>query len=792
MADKQIFLNNGASTVDVPKSTFDKSFTNHLSARFGRLYPCLVEEAVPGSSYKIRPDMAFDMMPMQFPLQSRMRVHFSLFKVPFRILWPHVKDFFTRVGDHQMPYISRSDDWTAPGSLADYMGVPSAQVNVVSRMTSLPWHRSGFIHSIEAENLVLNNRRRFSLDNFHLYTYPDDYFGDSPDVSVSNPNYINIISEPFEHPLDSNTLSFSTLSSDNGAISASVGVYLDLVVERKEYSGRRNRGLSADFHIVGGTSSTRRFAIVNSNLSAGKILQGSVYQLSNRILDNSVYFRNYKVKFTDDDVEAINSFIMDEQYNVRLRMTYSTDIAQYFGVTSMSRGFDPFNGESIRNWLEDKDGVLEVVREVMLSSSLSYGITYQASVGSVERNRKYFNLQEGDDAPALPINALPFRAYEFIYNKFFRNVQVAPFYKNGVPTYNEYLTNDGDGADSTTPVDFFNVPYEYDQFTTALLSPQAGFAPLVGVTTNDESTLGMLHMVPMDETTGQPKYEDAYDIGVNIGQDSSITGISNYDEVANKSSVHRLSELIDFGISINDLRNVSAFQRFKEKLQKAGYEYEPYHREFFGTVPPIGEEFPEYIGGCSRDVMVGKIQNTALSNDHALGEFAGVGGVNADAGTLRVYCAEHSYLIGLMWFSVTPVYSQMLPKHFLKSHPLDYFNPIFNSVGPQPVMRHEIAPLQLASDELMDVFGYQRPWYDYVSRVDEAHGLFRTTLRNYILQRIFLDAPELTEAFINIHHDDLTDVFTVTEGTDKFWGFIRFDMKVKQPIARVSVPRIIG
>lgn len=779
MADKQIFLNNGASTVDVPKSTFDKSFTNHLSARFGRLYPCLVEEAVPGSSYKIRPDMAFDMMPMRFPLQSRMRVHFSLFKVPFRILWPHVKDFFTRVGDHQMPFISRDDDWVTPGSLADYMGVPTVQDAMIERLHVVDWDVSGFNGDISSSDIVPYHPN-FPFAGYQQYSYPNSFV-----FPTSRSNFFNVISKPLELPLVGNSITFSTLASSNDSIPSGKSVYFSVVLEKKT---SLHQSIVFSFHSSG---TARTFNIVNSGTAQGTVVAGSVTSLGNITVDGAVYFRNYTVYLRNEEAKYLNQYINSGRYNVRIRFVYSNELMSYFGLQFSSRGLDPFDPSSIRQYIEEKDGELDVVHTAVQNSHLTYGLFYNANVAGVEASHKYFNSLEGD-SPALPINALPFRAYEFIYNKFFRNVQVDPFYKNGVPTYNEYISNDGDGADSITPVDFFNVPYEYDQFTTALLSPQAGFAPLVGVTTNDETTLGMLHMVPMDETTGQPKYEDAYDIGVNIGQDSTITGISNYDEVANKTSVHRLSELIDFGISINDLRNVSAFQRFKEKLQKAGYEYEPYHREFFGTVPPIGEEFPEYIGGCSRDVMVGKIQNTALTNDHPLGEFAGVGGVNADAGTLRVYCAEHSYLIGLMWFSVTPVYSQMLPKHFLKSHPLDYFNPIFNSVGPQPVLRNEIAPLQLSQDELFDVFGYQRPWYDYVSRVDEAHGLFRTSLRNYILQRVFLEAPELTEAFINIHHDDLTDVFTVTEGTDKFYGFIRFDMKVKQPIARVSVPRIIG
>lgn len=782
MADKEIFLNSGGHKVDLPKSTFDKSFTNHLTGKLGYLYPCYVEEAVPGSSYVIRPDMAFDLMPMAMPLQSRMRVHVSFFNVPFRILMKSYKDFFSRVGEHVMPYISRDENWVTPGSLADYMGLPTAQLSNVSRAASLELVRRGYINFSQiqydineplAEDVYLGTTPTYSLDD--LLSFPST----SPLISV--------VSVPLLHTFSADTFSVDVVTP---IVPSALSLYLYMLVSS------RGTGQYAVYQLVGlGTNGAFNSGNTSGSYTRSALSNFTPFNVSTGDSSSTVRGYHYTLSLTGNSIRSLNSFISNPDYEVRLMLGYTPTYQNIFGygsslVPSLSRLYELYHVVSSFNKDDTSEGgILPSLGFSIPGSILNY-ISYEAYMDSVEVDRNYFSSVEGA-APVLPINALPFRAYEFIYNKFFRNLQVDKFYKNGEVSYNEYITNDGDGADGTTPVELKHVPYEYDIFTTALLSPQEGYAPLVGVTTNDAEGIGKLTMVPLVD--GQPDVSQQYDIGVAFNpQTGALTGISNYDEVANKTSVVRLREAIDFGISINDLRNVSAFQRLKEKMMKAGFEYQPLMEEFFGTTPPIGEEFPEYLGGMTREIRIGKIQNTALSSEHALGEYAGVGGVFGSGKTIKVYCKEPSYIIGVLWFSVTPTYSQMLPKHFLKSHPLDYFNPTFNAIGPQPIYKHEIAPLQLDQEELMDVFGYQRPWYDYTMRVDECHGEFRTSMRDYLLQRLFLQAPELTANFVNIHSDELTDIFTYVKDTDKFFGFVSFDVKCKSPVARVSVPRIIG
>lgn len=85
---------------------------------------------------------------------------------------------------------------------------------------------------------------------------------------------------------------------------------------------------------------------------------------------------------------------------------------------------------------------------------------------------------------------------------------------------------------------------------------------------------------------------------------------------------------------------------------------------------------------------------------------------------------------------------------------------------------------------------YNRPWYEFAQKYDVAHGLFRTNLSNFLMHRVFDQKPQLSQNFLIVDPEQVTDVFAVTETTDKIYGQIWFDITCKLPIARVAIPRL--
>lgn len=757
MADKQVFIDAGPKKPNLPHSNFDVSYVNNMTARFGRCYPVYCRELPAGARLTIKPSMAFDMMPLVYPIQTNVRAHLKFYKVPMRILWDKYEDFMSAVGSdglpnnssaepYVMPYIKRQN-WTNVGSLAESMGVCGQKYDDAVeqyRQFKVTNYDAG-VYSLKLDSrilpITLTESGLVGLFEFSLvlpYRIESGFGVIQNGVTVSLVRGDDIIYDGFNFFAESpsSVISEQTMPLCYNSFSGNIGI---------------------------------RLRSTPTILSGGTVYVYRCYMYCT--LD---YFNTLRDEIDDalrNDVSV--SFMLKFE-----RATFGL-LRDWYAFSSK------FIGSSEVQTIDDKEVTTISIEDSGKPNPLFGFSDFQYFTSfTVESATDIFDAV-GDAEPLQPINALPFRAYEFIHNYFFRNERVAPFMLDGKPQYNEFITNSGSGADETTPLEFFNALYEYDYFTTCVKEPQFGKAPLVGVTVNDLSDTGILTF--QGEAT-----DDSFVVKIPIGQDGTALPLTVYKGTADDTTIHRLNELISFGISINDLRNVSSFQRMLERYQRSGHKYANVVYEFFGTNPPIGDHYPTYLGGFNANMSVQKITNMALSKDAKLGEFAGQGRVSGKGRKIRCFCSEPCYVIGILYFSVTPVYSQYLPKHFIKSELLDYLvNPDFATLSPQPVYKKELAPTQVNPDSFNAVFGYQRPYADYVASFDEAHGLFKTTLSNFLLQRKFLIPPSLNRSFIEVRSDDLLNIFSVVEDEDKLYGQVYFDARVSLPLPRSYSPRSI-
>ena len=121
------------------------------------------------------------------------------------------------------------------------------------------------------------------------------------------------------------------------------------------------------------------------------------------------------------------------------------------------------------------------------------------------------------------------------------------------------------------------------------------------------------------------------------------------------------------------------------------------------------------------------------------------------------------------------------------------FFPEFGHIGYQPITYREVCPIQAkaAGMDLSTVFGYQRAWYEYISRVDEVHGQMRTSLRNFLINRVFDVAPELSESFLLVDPSQTNEIFTVTAENEDVWmGQVYFDYRAKEHIPLFGIPKL--
>ncbi len=392
---------------------------------------------------------------------------------------------------------------------------------------------------------------------------------------------------------------------------------------------------------------------------------------------------------------------------------------------------------------------------------------------------RYTNPLGGSD---VPISALPFRAYEMIYNSFYRDARNNPYVLNGEVQYNQFIpTVDGGLDDNIYPLRYRN--WEYDFLTTCQPTPQFGNAPLVGIT-----AAGKMTFVASED--GQE-----YNVQAEVADDGSSISSVSYSENIPNSVARSLVDVVSSGISINDFRNVNSFQRFLETTMRRGLKAVDQLKAHFDVDASYNAlDMPEFIGGISTVVDAQKVNNLNGDGSAPLGDYAGqLSCIGNQRHKVRCYCDEPGFIIGIVCVHPVPLYSQLLPKFFLKRSNLDYFFPEFGHIGLQPVLQREVSPLQVSasdSSKQTDVFGYQRAWYDYLSSVDEVHGLFRTQLRDYVLNRSFFGVPKLSPDFTVINPEHLNDIFTVQDVSDKILGKIVFNVKAVRPIPKYGIPKI--
>ena len=386
---------------------------------------------------------------------------------------------------------------------------------------------------------------------------------------------------------------------------------------------------------------------------------------------------------------------------------------------------------------------------------------------------------------AMAPSALPFRAYDSIYNAFYRNQQVEPLIINGQPEYNKFVVNDNGGADVT----LYQLRYrnwEDDVFTSCLPSPQMGNAPMVGVTINGDNSTSLA----FSDSDG-----NVYSAIPVLN--STKDGIQSFTiKSSTDSSVIPVSAALSSGITINDFRNVNALQRYLELSQLRGYRYRDLMDAHFNVNIRYNELLmPEFIGGCSRDINVSQITATANTEvggvETQVGDYKAQAGLVGECSSMSCTCDEHGFIIGLMTIVPVPVYGQQMQKYWHKRSQFDYFSPEFANIGYQAVPKREIAPLAIKTADLNTTFGYQRPWYEYLSALDQSHGLFNTSLRNFILNRSFGSDINLNGQFIKVDPTQLNDIFSSTlENDDKFLGEIYFDVRVKTAVPSSVLPKI--
>ena len=746
--------------LDPKRNSFDLSYANNLTMKIGDLVPVMCKEVIPGDTFTIDPKFAIRFMPMQFPVQTRMRADLHFFYVRTRNLWKNWKKFIGDTHEHVHPYISQTDpSFFNNGSLADYLGVPTATVS--SQAFTPQYPINDYVPSSGYDN----------------YNPAGNGLGLTPTVQGL-------------------------------MLTGQVMKYL------KPIASYQPLGTPVNFGFGEAQGSTSMMIIANSRLSAPiAVLQPDAFYfkipdaLYSALVNMNCTVRPWLLAYRDGAYHSVGIFSGDVPKVSELSLdalrghTFTVQKAKVLtssGTLSVDDFFAKYSPEKLTLAFVFTSPTKNAIRNFILNPYPTINLDAQdgkflgADLSSIflgayqSGYNVTFSAEKAYAPDKLPISALPFRAYESIYNGFYRNEQIDPLVINGQAEYDVFCPNMEDGAD-TYPYALHKRYWEKDFLTTAVPSPQQGPAPLVGVNRFETNT-------QLQKMTVKPASGADQEFNIYTDKDGKVIGLNHYPVDIPTGSLDALQSAIDFGISISDFRNVNALQRWLEINQRRGYRYKDQIMSHFGVNVTFEElDMPEYIGGVSQDVSSSAVISQTDNGEGKLGSFAGMCSCfGSSDNKVRKYCDEHGFIIGIISISPIPVYTQLLPKMFLKSKHLDYFFPEFGHIGLQPITYKEVTPLQViaANGDLNKTFGYQRAWYEYLASTDEAHGDFRTKLRNFLLNREFASAPQLNAQFLDIDETEVNDIFSYTGDTDKVLGQIYFNIHAERPIPFFGTPRL--
>lgn len=397
-------------------------------------------------------------------------------------------------------------------------------------------------------------------------------------------------------------------------------------------------------------------------------------------------------------------------------------------------------------------------------------------------------------------NALPLRAYNLIYNEWFRDENLQ----------NSVVVNTGDSGDDVTDYTMVRRGKRKDYFTGALPWPQKGdsvalplgtTAPIFG----NGKTLGLTdgagsYGLGVGSTSAMGLTSNNY--GTNFGTGATGTPIASGKTlgVVTSGESGLYADLSDAtAATINQLRQSFQIQKLLERDARGGTRYTELLRAHFGVTPQDYRlQRPEYIGGGSTYVNVNPVAQTSATSISGgatpLGNLAAMGTALASGHGFTYHAQEHGYIIGLVNVRADLTYQQGLPKMWSRETRYDFYFPVFAHLGEQAVLNKEIYVTGTSTDD--DVFGYQERWAEYRYKPSQITGLFKSTSAGTIdpwhYAQKFTSLPTLNSTFIQETPPiaRTTAVGSAANG-QQFLMDAFFDCKMARPMPMYSVPGLI-
>lgn len=418
-------------------------------------------------------------------------------------------------------------------------------------------------------------------------------------------------------------------------------------------------------------------------------------------------------------------------------------------------------------------------------------------------------------------SALPFRAYALIWNEWFRDQNVqSPQHVD--TSDSDYRPVEGEIADPDMAISgMYPMPVSRfrDYFSSCLPSPQkgpdvllpvGGAAPVYSLANQfvpNQSSLGFQSGISLGESSisadggarpvlvrnGGETYDDRRMIWLDVENPSPIDPLEAVDFIP-KNLWADLGNAT--AASVNELRMAFAMQKLYERDARGGTRYIEILKSHFGVTSPDSRlQRPEYLGGNRVLINVNQVVQSSATTDISPQGTTTAYSLTVDGhDDFTRSFVEHGLILGVCCVRYDHTYQQGLERFWSRKNRFDFYDPLFASIGEQPVLNKEIFLDGTLQDN--EVFGYNEAWADYRYKPSRVSGEMRSNARASLdfwhLADDYASLPKLSDSWMREDRSNIDRCLAVSsEVSSQFLCDFQINNLCTRAMPTYSIPGLI-